>query len=174
MLMTDTATIQGTATALSGRPYPADAVIDAERYWWHLARLRESRTRAEAAGHAWSLATAAGRIAAALADDPPPAPDPSRDPAAWRDLDSYLNSLATALDRRLCPCTEAGDHAARAAWEYLAGTVTRSEFATAWQPVGQRIEAPAAPCGDGAPTPSRAFAAVQIAWAAAAVIAAPW
>jgi len=59
--MTETATIQGpaAATSLPGNPYPAAAVIDAERYWWHLARLRESRTREQAAGHAWSLATTA-------------------------------------------------------------------------------------------------------------------
>ena len=67
-----------------------------------------------------------------------------------------------------------GDREAHQAWERLAATVTRSEFAAAWQPVGEGIKALAAPRGDGSPAPLREFTATQVAWAAAAIIDAPW
>lgn len=178
--MTDTATIPRTAgaSALSGRPYPAAAVIDAERYWWHLARLRESRTRAQAAGHAWSLATAATHIAAALADNPPTAPDPGRDPAAWHGLAGYLGWLAMALDGAFCPGPEGdepGDRAAREVWEHLAGTVTRSEFTAAWRPLGECLRQRAGLGGSQSDRDERdAFAAGQTAMVASAIIGAPW
>jgi hypothetical protein len=178
--MTDTATIQGTAaaTALSGRPYPAAAVIDAETYWWHLARLRESRTREQAAAHIRSLANAATHIADALASAPSTVPDPSRDPVAWHDLSVCLVRLATALERDFtwtgCDPDDPDDGEAHREWKRLAHTVTRSEFAAAWRPVSQNIEALAAPREDGTPAPLRAFAAAQVARVAAAVTSAPW
>lgn len=178
--MTQTATIPGAAgaTALSGRPYPAAAVVDAERYWWHLARLREATTRAQAAGHAWSLAAAAGRIAAALASAPGTVPDPGRDPVAWHDLSVCLVRLAIALERDFtwagCDPDDPGDGEAHREWKRLARTVTRAEFAAAWRPVSQSIETLAAPPEDGTPAALRAFAAAQVARVAAAVTGAPW
>lgn len=174
--MTDTATIQGTAaaTALSGRPYPAAAVIDAETYWWHLARLRESRTREQAAGHARSLATAAGHIAAALAGDPPAAPDPSRDTIAWHDLADYLDCLATALDSSsFCPCLCGAEE--REVWEHPAATVTRREFTAAWRPVGEYLRRRAGLDGSQTGAGERdAFAAGQVVTVASAILGAPW
>ena len=178
--MTDTATIQrpADASALSGHPYPTAAVIDAETYWWHLARLRESRTRAQAAGHTWSLATAATHIAAALAGAPGTVPDPSRDPVAWHDLSACLVRLATALERDFtwtgCDPDDPDDGEAHREWKRLAHTVTRAEFAAAWRLVSQNIETLAAPREDGTPAPLRAFAAAQVARVAAAVTSAPW
>ena len=178
--MTGTATNYGTAgaTALSGRPYPPAAVVDAEKYWWHLARLPESRTRAEAAGHTWSLATAAARITAILASAPGTVPAPSRDPVAWHDLSVCLVRLALALERDFtwtgCDPDDPNDGEAHREWKRLAHTVARSEFTAAWQPVGQHIEALAAPREDGTPARLRAFTAAQVAQVAAAVTAAPW
>jgi hypothetical protein len=178
--MTQTATIPGpaAATGLSGHPYPAAAVTDAETYWWHLGRLRESTTRTQAAGHAWSLAAAAGRIAAALPSAPGTVPDPSRDPVAWHDLSACLVRLAMALERDFtwagCDPDDPGDGEAHREWKRLACTVTRAEFTAAWQPVSQNIETLAAPREDGTPAPLRAFAAAQVARVAAAVTGAPW
>jgi hypothetical protein len=178
--MTETATIPGAAgaTALSGRPYPPTAVVDVERYWWHLARLRESRSRVQAAGHAWSLAAAAGRIAAALLGAPGTVPDPSRDPVAWHDLSICLVRLAMALERDFnwagCDADDPGDGEAQRDWKRLAHTVTRAEFAAAWRPVSQDIETLAAPRDDGTPAALRAFAAAQVDRVVAAVTGALW
>jgi len=100
-----------------------------------------------------------------------------RDPVAWFEVSVCLDRLAMALDRDFtwADCDEDdGDREERRAWERLAATVTRSEFAAAWQPVGRGIKALAAPRGDGSPAPLREFTATQVAWAAAAITEAPW
>lgn len=154
------------------------ALVDNERYWWHLALLRESRSRAEAARHAWSLTGAAARIASILAAAPAPGPDAGRDAVAWSDLSACLGHLAVALDGdHACAGYAGGDPAGREAqqaWQRLAATITRSEFTAAWQPVGEGIRALAVPRGDGSPATLREFTATQVGWAAAAVTGAPW
>jgi hypothetical protein len=151
------------------------ALLDTETYWWHLARLRESRSRAEAARHARSMAGAAARRYAVLAGAPGAG---DRDPVAWFDLSVCLDRLAMALDRDFtwtgCDEDDPGDREAHQTWERLAATVARSEFTAAWQPVGRGIKALAAPRGDGSPAPLREFTATHVAWAAAAVTEAPW
>lgn len=151
------------------------ALLDTETYWWHLAQLRESKSRSEAARRARCMAGVAARRHAALAGAPGTG---DRDPVAWHDLSVCLDRLAMALNRDLawtgCDEGHPGDHEAHRAWERLAATVTRSEFAAAWQPVGECIKALAAPPGDGSPAPLREFTATQVAWAAAAICEAPW
>jgi hypothetical protein len=150
------------------------ALLDTETYWWHLARLRESRSRAEAAGHARCMAEVAARRHVVLAGAPGKG---DRDPAAWHDLSVILDRLAMALDRDFTwTGREDGprDREAHQAWERLAATVTRSDFAAAWRPVGEGIKALAVSCGEGSPAALREFTVTQVGWAAAAVIEAPW
>lgn len=153
------------------------AAVDNEKYWWHLAVLRESRSRGEAARHAWSLTSAAARIASILAAAPAVGPD-ARDPVAWSDLSACLGRLAVALDGNVAwigyADDDPADREAHQAWQRLARTATRSEFAAAWQPVAEGIKALAAPRGDGSPAVLREFTATQVAWAAEAITEAPW
>jgi hypothetical protein len=177
-----TATVED-PLAMSGHSYPAAAVVDAEKYWWHLARLRESKTRAEAAQHTWSLAVAAAHIADVLTGNPA---DSSRNPAAWYDLTDYLDHLAMALDSDFFSTSpsnaeEPRDRKAGEAWEHLARAVTRREFAAAWHPfeeyLRQRagLDASTGPDdGDDGQPLLRAFAVAQVVKAAAAIIDAPW
>lgn len=151
------------------------ALVDTETYWWHLARLRESRSRAEAALHTRSVAGVAARRHATLADAPGTG---DRDPAAWHDLSALLDRLAIALNQAItwtgCDEDDRADREAHWAWERLSNAVTRSEFAAAWEPVGQGIKALAALRADGSPVPLHEFTVTQVVWAAAAVIDAPW
>jgi hypothetical protein len=151
------------------------ALLDTETYWWHLARLRESRSRAEAASHARTMAAVAARRCAALNGT---SGTGDQDSAAWHDLSAVLDRLAMALNRDIawtgCDEGDLGDREAYRAWERLAAADTRSEFAAAWQPVGRDIKALAAPREDGSPAPLREFTATQVAWAAAAITEAPW
>lgn len=141
--------------ALSGHPYPPPAVIDAERYWWHLARLRESKTRHEAASHAWNLVNAADRISVVLAGDDTGegARDTWADPWAWVSLAGYLACLASALDGSP---TGTG-------WKELGAARNREEFTAAWLPASQDIA-----------LRLRGFAAAQVTQAAKAATEAPW
>jgi hypothetical protein len=125
--------------------------VEAEGYWWHLARLRESTTRELAAEHAQSLARTADHIAAALTGTPGTTPDTGRDPLAWTDLATYLTRLALALHGgRISPEdrweTSDGDYGE---WEDLAAAVTRREFAAAWHPIKEIVQQLAAPVEDG-------------------------
>jgi hypothetical protein len=151
------------------------AILDTETYWWHLARLRKSKSRAEAARHARSMAGVAARRCAALAGAPGVG---DRDPVAWSDLSACLVRLAMALERDFtwtgCDPDDPADGVAHRAWKRLAHTITRSDFTVAWQPVGEDIEALAAAREDGSPALLREFTATQVAWAAAAVTEAPW
>jgi hypothetical protein len=150
------------------------ALLDTETYWWHLARLRESRSRAEAAAHARAMAGVAGRRYAVLAGTRGAG---DRDPGAWFELAVYLDRLTMALDQDFTWTSgEDGpeDGEERRSWERLAAASTCGEFAVAWQLVGERIKALAAPRADGSPAPLREFTANQVTWAGVAVTCAPW
>jgi hypothetical protein len=172
--MTITATTD--VTALSGQDYPELALVEAEGYWWHLARLRESTSRENAAGHALALARAADHIGSALSGTAGAVPDTARDPLAWMDLATYLTRLAQALHGGcLYPDgnrdASDGDHWE---WEDLAAASTRKEFAAAWYPIAGNLRQLAEPGEDGESPRLRAFTAAQAARAAAAIIDAPW
>jgi hypothetical protein len=178
--MTVTTTTRATdPTGLSGHDYPQAAAVEAEGYWWHLARLRESTTRELAAEHAEALARAAGHIAAALAGTPGAEPDTATDPVAWTDLATYLTRLALALHGAQMnpgphddPWQDSDED--YYAWEDLAGAAARREFAAAWQPVRENLQRLAAPGENGAAPQVRAFTTAQVTRAAAAVLDAPW
>jgi hypothetical protein len=174
--MTITVTTCTDATALSGQDYPELALVEAEGYWWHLARLRESVTREQAAGHALALARAADHIGGVLAGTAGAVPDTARDPLAWMDLATYLTRLAQALHGGcLYPGgnrdASDGDHWE---WEDLAAAATRREFAAAWYPIGENLRQLAEQNEDDQSPRLRAFTAAQTARAAAAIIDAPW
>ena len=151
------------------------ALLDTETYWWHLARLRESRSRAEAARHARCMAGVAARRCDALNGTPGTG---DQDPAAWCDLSAVLERLAMALNRDITWTgydeDDPGGREAHRAWERLAAADTRSEFSVAWQLVGRDIKALAAPRGNGSPAALREFTVIQVAWAASAITDAPW
>lgn len=172
--------------AVSGHAYPDWAVtVAAEAYWWHLDRLREARTRKEAADRAQRLAQAAGRIAATLTGHPQAAPDTHADPLAWTDISTLVGALAIALggtriDHGSYPDALDGPYDG---WEDLAGAATRREFAAAWYPFTQEFRQRAGLDGTAAPDDEtegdgelalRAFAVAQVTRAAAAIIDAPW
>jgi hypothetical protein len=179
--------VTGARKARAGLPVPwhgfpdEASALEAERYWWHLARLRESRDRGEAVVHALALAGAAGRITAALRGAPPEEADAGTDPLAWADLCTYLTRLGCALgdDGVICPARwEADEQEAfdgdEDAWRDLADAVTPGEFAAAWYPIEQDIRARVASCLHGSPGPLRAFTVGAVIQAAAAIIDAPW
>ena len=182
MLMNGTSKARGAAVpgGPPGGACPPEVVISVETYWWHLARARESRTRAEAAKRAWAMAAAAGRVHVILSGTPGAVPDVERDPLAWHDLSVLLGRLAMALDRDLswawvgCAADDSASCGACRASQGLAATVSRAEFAAAWPLVWRGLAALAASGGNGEPPWLRGFTAVQVEWAASAVIGAPW
>jgi hypothetical protein len=174
------------AQARAGLPVPCHgfpdeaSALQAERYWWHLARLREARDRCETVVHTAALADAAGRIAAALRGAPPEAADAGTDPLAWADLCTYLTRLGCALDGggTVSPAQwEADEPEAfdgdQDAWHDLADAATPGEFAAAWYPIQQNIRDRAASRPDGSPGLLRAFTVGAVIQAAAAIIDSP-
>jgi hypothetical protein len=121
----------------TGARVPGGTPVDAERYWWHLARLREATSRAKASEYAASLASAADRIAASLSGAPEAAPDTATDPLAWADLSTFLTSLALALrGAQVTPeyTFDANDGPDYDSWEHLA----RPRTAASSPPPGTR------------------------------------
>ena len=173
-LMTDTATAD-TAQALSGHRYPALAAVKAEGYWWHLAALRESTSRARAVHHVQALADAADQIAAGLTGTPEAAEDTALDPLAWTDIATYLIRLTVALRGGTAGPEDTWEfsEADRGDWEDLAAAPGRVEFAAAWYPIREHLRALAA-YADGEGLVLRAFTVAQVTSAAAAVIDAHW
>lgn len=170
-----TVTVTDPAQALSGHKYPALAAALAEGYWWHLAALRESTSRARAVHHVQALADAAIQIAAGLAGTPEAAEDTALDPVAWADIATYLLRLAVALagDTVGPEDTWEFSEADRGDWEDLAGATSRAEFAAAWYPIREHLRALAAyENGDGLLL--RAFTVTQVTSVAASVIDAHW
>ncbi len=157
--------------------------MDAERYWWHLARLREATSRGKAAEYAQSLAAAADRIAAALTGGAEAAADTATDPLAWADLSKFLASLAMALrGASVTPdgIFDANDGPDCDSWKHLAQAAGRREFAAAWYPIGQYLRLHAGldggtgEDGDEDAPELRTFTVAQVIRAAAAIIDAPW
>jgi len=184
--MTVTTTTDAAAVDLRNLPghgYTAVPAVDAERYWWHLARLREATSRNKAAEYANSLAAAADRIAAALSGAAETAPDTVTDPLAWADLSTFLARLSMALrGANVIPddILDANDCPDYDSWEHLAQAMGRREFAAAWYPIGQYLRLHAGldgstgDDGDEDAPELRAFTVAQVIRAAAAIIDAPW
>ena len=163
------------AYALSGHKYPALAAPVAEGYWWHLAALRESTTRALAVRHVQALADAASQIAAGLVGTPEAAQDTALDPVAWTDIATYLIRLAAALavDAYGPEDTWEFSEGDYDDWRDLAVATSRQEFAAAWHPIARHLNTLTA-CEDGDGLLLRAFTVTQVTSAAAAAIDAHW